>query len=105
MSFQVDNTGPVKGSEVPQVYIGPPAKPPPLVQFAPQKLVGFKRIELDAGQSERVTVRVSSLELSYWSTGAQDWILAAGDRKVYVGGSSRDIRLHGRALVEGEHSH
>jgi hypothetical protein len=70
-----------------------------LVQFAPQKLVGFTKVKLDAGQSERVTVRVSGRELSYWSTAAQRWVLAGGDRKVYVGASSRDIRLQGRARL------
>jgi beta-glucosidase len=48
---------------------------------------------------------VSRRELSYWSTAAQRWVLAGGDRKVDVGASSRDIRLHGRGRVEGEHDH
>jgi beta-glucosidase len=93
----------LQGSEVPQVYIGPPPNPPPLVQFAPQKLAGFTRVVLDPGQSERVAVHISSRELSYWSTQAQDWVLGAGQRKVYVGASSRDIRLQGSAQVRSEH--
>jgi beta-glucosidase len=55
VSFEVQNTGAVKGSDVPQVYAGAPSNLPPMVQFAPQKLVGFNRFELDAGQGERVT--------------------------------------------------
>jgi len=51
---------------------------------------------------ERVTVHVSRLELSYWSTAAQRWVLAAGKRNIGVGASSRDIRLQGRASVQGE---
>jgi beta-glucosidase len=101
VSFIVENTGPVKGSEVPQVYVGAPSNPPPSVQFAPQKLVGFKRVELDAGQSGRVSVHVSGRELSYWSTPAQRWVLAGGNRNVYVGASSRDIRLHGGGTGRG----
>jgi beta-glucosidase len=95
----VQNTGRVKGSEAPQIYVGPPSNPRQLVQFAPQKLVGFTKVKLDGGQSERVTVRVSGRELSCWSTAAQRWVLAGGDRKVYVGASSRDIRLQGRARL------
>jgi hypothetical protein len=30
----------------------------------------------------------------------QDWILAGGERNVFIGGSSRDIRLQGRARAE-----
>jgi beta-glucosidase len=95
VSFQVENTGSVQGSEVPQVYVGAPANPPPSVQFAVQKLVGFQRVELDPGEGEQVSIHVSKRELSYWSTPAQSWVLPGGERKISVGASSRDIRLHG----------
>jgi beta-glucosidase len=105
VSFQVENTGSVQGSEVPQVYVGPPSNPPPGVQFALQKLVGFKRVQLNAGDGESVSVHVSRRELSYWSTATQSWVLAGGKRTVSVGASSRDIRLHGSARVEKEDDH
>lgn len=104
VSFEVQNIGAVAGSEVPQVYAGAPSNLPPMVQFAPQKLVGFQRVELGAGESERVRVHVSRRELSYWSTAAQRWVLAGGERTVYVGASSRDSRLQGRVRVEEEQS-
>jgi beta-glucosidase len=98
----VENTGSVRGSEVPQVYVGPPSNPPPGVQFALQKLVGFKRVQVNPGEDESVSVHVSRRELSYWSTAAQSWVLAGGERTISVGASSRDIRLHGSARVEKE---
>ena len=87
------------------MYIGPPSETPALVQFTPQKLVGFKRVNLDPGQGERLALQVSSRELSYWSTQAQNWVLGVGQRNVYVGASSRDIRLQGSAQVEPENDH
>jgi beta-glucosidase len=105
VSFQVENNGSVQGAEVPQVYVGPPVNPPPSVQFAVQKLVGFQRVELDPGEGEEVSIHVSKRELSYWSTPAQSWVLPRGERKISVGGSSRDLSLHGSARVEGEHGH
>jgi beta-glucosidase len=102
VSFRVENTGSVRGSEVPQVYVGPPSNPPAGVQFALQKLVGFQRVQLNAGEDESVSVHVSRRELSYWSTAAQNWILAQGERTISVGASSRDLRLHGSARVENE---
>jgi beta-glucosidase len=105
VSFQVENSGSVQGAEVPQVYVGAPANPPPSVQFAVQKLVGFRRVELDPGEGEQVSIHVSKRELSYWSTPAQSWVLPPGERKISVGGSSRDLSLHGSARVEGEHGH
>ena len=67
--------------------------------------MGFKRVNLDPEQGERVTLHVSSRELSYWSTQAQNWVLGVGQRKVYVGASSRDIRLQGSAQAEQENAH
>jgi beta-glucosidase len=99
VSFEVRNTGSVRGAEAPQVYVGPPSNPPPLVQFALKKLVGFRRVELGAGESERVRVQVSRRELSYWSTGLQRWVLPSGERTVDIGASSRDLRLHAKAVI------
>jgi beta-glucosidase len=96
VSFTVRNTGKVKGSEAPQIYVGPPSTQPAGVQLAPQKLVGFDRIELNPGQDQKVNIQISDLELSYWSTPSQTWILPDGVRNIFVGASSRDIRLNGR---------
>jgi beta-glucosidase len=52
VSFQVENTGSVQGSEVPQVYVGAPANPPPSVQFAVQKLVGVPTSEAGSGRRQ-----------------------------------------------------
>ena len=99
MSFELRNTGSVKGSEAPQVYVGPPSSPPPLVQFAFRKLAGFERVELGAGEGKRVRIQVSRRELSYWSTALQRWILPGGERTVYVGASSQDLRLQVKAAT------
>jgi beta-glucosidase len=72
------------------------------VQFAVRKLVGFDRVTLQPGQSTKVTLTVSPLELSYWSSQQQDWVLPKGERTFYVGSSSRDVRLSGRVPVASQ---
>ena len=99
VSFFVQNTGTVQGAEVPQVYVGPASNLPGPIQVPVQKLVGFDRVDLSPGQKQRVTMQVSPLELSYWSTQDQDWVLGTGKRTIHVGASSRDIRLQGEAMV------
>lgn len=99
VSFVVQNSGKVTGTEVPQLYVGPPAKPAEPVQFAVRKLVGFDRVTLQPGQSTTVTLTVSPLELSYWSSQQQAWVLPNGERTFYVGQSSRKIQLSGRVPI------
>jgi beta-glucosidase len=93
VSFTVRNTGKRRGADVPQVYLGRPAQPP--VPMAPQTLVGFERVELDPGESRTVRVRIEPRQLSYWASDDDRWTVAAGRRPIYVGASSRDVKLTG----------
>jgi beta-glucosidase len=89
--FRLKNFGRVRGAEVPQVYLGP-ARPAP-VPMERRRLAGFARLELDPGQEVTVMIPIGRRELSYWSVEVHDWVLAPGRRTVYVGASSRDLRL------------
>jgi len=57
--------------------------------------VGFERIELEPGESRTVRVRIEPRQLSYWSSEDDRWTIAAGRRPLYIGASSRDVRLTG----------
>lgn len=98
VSFRVQNVGNYAGDEVPQVYVGPSPDVPAGIQQAVKKLVQFDRITLDPGHWQDVSLHVMPHELSYWSTADQNWVLGTGLREVFVGASSRDIRLQG--LIE-----
>jgi beta-glucosidase len=99
VTFRVRNTGKASGDEVPQVYLGPPGNAP--VPMAPKQLVGFARITLAPGERRSVTVHVDARQLSYWSVEARAWVRAAGERTVFVGASSRDIRLQAPVAIGG----
>ena len=101
ISFKVTNTGSTKADEVPQVYLGPPTNAPSGIQFAVKALAAFNRITLPAGGSQVVTLSVQPRELSYWSTANQRWQVATGQRSVFVGSSSRDIRLQTTVTIAG----
>ncbi|MBO0510381.1 glycoside hydrolase family 3 protein [Streptomyces beijiangensis] len=101
VSFTVTNRGRRSGAEVPQVYLGAAHGAP--VEMAVKSLAGFERVELDPGESRRVTARISERQLSYWDTVRGRWVRARGERPVYVGASSRDIRLTG--TTGGSHGH
>ena len=86
-AFTVKNDGPVAGAEVPQVYLGVNDKDEP-----PMRLVGWSKINLKPGESQRVSITISQRQQSIWSVDANNWKFIPGSR-VYVGASSRDIRL------------
>ncbi len=93
VSFTVTNTGGCVGAEIAQVYLGLPAS----TSEPPKRLVGWAKVELEPGETEEITVTLdpnaTSRPLSYWNVNTQGWETASGDYQVYVGASSRDIRL------------
>jgi beta-glucosidase len=100
--FRVANTGSRDGAEVAQIYLGLPAghgEPP-------RRLVGFAKVQLESGDSRRVTLtldpRRAPRPLSFWNVSTHSWEIAPGDYRVFVGASSRDIRLTGTLRVGQE---
>ncbi len=93
--FTITNTGARAGAEVAQVYLGLPAS----TGEPPRRLAGWAKVELKPGETREVTVpldpNAASHPLSYWNVNMNGWEIASGDYQVYVGASSRDIRLNG----------
>ncbi len=87
VSFALKNDGPVAGAEVPQVYLGIRDQNEP-----PKRLVGWSKILLQPGESRKVSISISPRLQSIWSVDENGWKFIPGSH-VYVGSSSRDIRL------------
>ena len=99
VTFSVRNMGKMNGDEVPQVYLGVPSNQPAGTQFAVKALAAFDRISVPTGQTKSVVLHVAPRQLQYWSNSENKWVTAKGSRAVYVGASSRDIRLHANANI------
>ncbi|MDB4885238.1 MAG: glycoside hydrolase family 3 domain protein [Gemmatimonadetes bacterium] len=93
VSFRVRNVGSRAGAEVPQVYVSRPDHPP--APMPPRALAGFTRVMLAPGEERALTVHVGERALSWYSVSHHDWAVAPGARAVFVGASSRDLRLRG----------
>ena len=100
VSFTLTNTGSRVGAEIAQVYLGLPAS----TGEPPKRLVGWAKVELEPGEAKEVSVMLdpnaTSRPLSYWNVNTNGWEVAGGDYQVYVGASSRDIRLTGFFRVD-----
>ncbi|KAI0138599.1 glycoside hydrolase family 3 protein [Hypoxylon sp. NC0597] len=88
----ITNTGAVDGEEVAQLYLGIPNSPP-------KQLRGFEKVPLSPGESAEVTFELTRRDLSVWDVITQGWIVQSGEYAVYIGASSRDIRLTGSITV------
>ena len=92
VTFDVTNSGNVAGKEVAQLYLGFPAA----AGEPPQQLKGFEAVgPLAPGQSTAVTFTLGPRDLSIWDVGTHAWAPQNGAFGVFVGASSRDIRVTG----------
>jgi beta-glucosidase len=90
VSFEVRNTGDRSGAEVAQVYLELPAA----TGEPPRRLVAWDKLSLHPGETRRVALTIEPQRLAVWNVAAHSWAIAPGTYKVFVGSSSRDIRLH-----------
>ncbi len=94
ISCKVTNTGSRAGAEVAQLYV---AAPPSPVKRPIKELVGFKRVELNPGESRTITFELpyNTQALWYWHEGRRRFVLQEGVLKLLIGSSSADIHLRG----------
>ena len=93
VSCTVTNTGAHSGAEVAQLYLMfPPAAGEP-----PRQLKGFLKTRvLQPGESVTVEFPLSERSFSIWDVASHSWQVADGEFGVFVGASSRDVRLIGQ---------
>ena len=86
--FQVTNTGSRAGVAVAQLYVGPVGGG----WEAPKRLGGWRRLALAPGASSAASVIIDPRLLATWDEGLRQWRIAAGDYRVMLADSARDIR-------------
>jgi beta-glucosidase len=89
VSFTVTDTGKRAGAEIAEVYASLPAA----ATEPPKRLVGWRKVKLNAGESKDVTIEVNQKYLSIFSVEQNGWQLIPGEYTFMVGGSSRDLPL------------
>lgn len=96
VSAAVTNTGLVPGAEVVQLYVAPPRGG---LHRPEKELKGFARIELQPGESRRVEFTLDDRSFSVYDNG---WKVPGGVYELLLASSSRDIRLKGTLVMDGE---
>jgi len=90
--FDLENTGAVAGAEVAELYVHQDS---PSVQRPEKELKGFKKVFLQPGERQTVSIPLAPNAFAYYDPAQSGWVAEKGDFKVLVGGSSRDISLQG----------
>lgn len=115
VTFNVKNTGKVTGSETAQIYLGK-ANVPEGIQSSKYQLAGYQKVKnIKPGETRKVTIHISERSLSYWnsnqetlnvnSDGTKDkWTVAEGERTIYVGAASDDLKMNKTVQVEEDES-
>ena len=87
LSFTVSNLGRRSGAAVAQVYAGSESGG----WEEPRRLAGWRKVDLAAGASTRVSLEVDPRLLAVFDAPAQRWLRAAGTYRLWLGGSSADL--------------
>ena len=85
----ITNTGHATGAEVAQLYLTDPAA----AGEPPFQLKGFQKITLAAGQSQRLTFRITRQDMSYYQTSSSRWVATPGWYRISIGSNERDLPL------------
>lgn len=85
--------GAAPAAGVAQVYVSQPAA----AGEPPRNLRGFRKVQLNPGQTTHVAVTLDARSFQTWTGGV--WQTTAGTHMIVVGSSSRDIRLTGTTVL------
>jgi beta-glucosidase len=97
VSFRVKNAGGRAGDEVAQLYIHDALAS---VARPVLELKGFARVPLAPGESKTISFELGPSELALLDKDLRE-VVEPGEFQIYLGASSRDIRLRGVLKVEG----
>jgi beta-glucosidase len=96
VAFDVTNTGTRAGADVAEVYVGDRHAPVPRPV---KELKGFKRVNLNPGETRNVTVTLDRRAFSYYDVKSHEWTVAPGDFDLFVARSAADIELTGKVSL------
>ena len=91
--FSMQNTGAVRGAEVAQLYVGLPL----VAGEPPKRLAGWQKVWLNPGEAQQVELVINPTATTHpfgiFDSAQQVWKTLTGAYSLYVGTSSRQIKL------------
>ena len=88
VTLDVTNSGARDGDTVVQLYATPPASSQPQELRA---LCGFRRVHLNAGKKQKISIAVPSVALRRWDVAKKAYAIPSGNWTIAAGASSADL--------------
>ncbi len=95
----VKNTGSCAGKAVVQLYVGDTEGYQNAIRPV-RELKGFKKVDLQPGESREVSFTLGKRSFAYWNTQIHDWYVETGDFSIEVGDSVASLPLKATVKVE-----
>lgn len=99
IKVSVYNAGSCAGEEVVQIYTG---QENPVVSRPVKELKAFEKVGLEPLEEKTVEFKIPAAELGYYNVMLHDWTTEAGEYRIYIGASSRDIRFVKKLYLDGD---
>jgi beta-glucosidase len=96
VTLTVKNTGKRAGTEIAQVY----TSFPDTAGEPPKRLIGWTRVDLEAGARKTVTIAIDRDRLTVYDEASDSLKIVPGRYNVQAGGSSLDLPLHQEVSVQ-----
>lgn len=96
ISVNVKNVGARAGKEIVQLYVKDVQSS---VSRPEKELKGFEKVHLEPGEETKVTFTLDKRSFAYYDVALKDWHVEAGEFKVLIGKSSREIVMEESLFV------
>jgi beta-glucosidase len=92
--FAVKNAGDRAGKYVAQLYVSPVGDATTLGWEAPKRLGGFRKVSLEPGKTEEVSLRIEPRTLAVYDNETHSWVIEEADYDIQLSTDSRSTRAH-----------
>jgi beta-glucosidase len=97
--FAVKNTGDSAGKYVAEVYVSPVGDATALGWEAPKRLVGFRKVGLQRGESGEVSLNIEPRMLAVYDNATRGWVIQEADYDFALSADARNILAHVKVHV------
>ncbi|WP_208559518.1 beta-glucosidase family protein [Marinilactibacillus kalidii] len=98
VTFDLTNTGKIKGAEIAQVYA---EKVESAIFRSSKELIGFKKVILEPRETKQVAISLSDDGFQFYNSKTHQWEIEEGEYTIIVGENCQDIQLRERIFKKG----